>query len=417
MGHPYRAVGWNLQKRRYDLILVFFFLVFVGVFAGIAAIRQDPITIETVLIRALGLAAIVLLHVVLSIGPLARLDRRFLPLLYNRRHLGVTMFLVALGHGVFSIVQFHALGDLNPILSVLVSDGSYSRGASNLPFQPLGLVALILLFLMAATSHDFWLKNLGPPTWKTLHLGVYFAYFLAVMHVALGALQVERHPLPALLLLAGSVWIAGLHLAAWQVEHRETPPPDSIQLRAPAPLPTSSDGHDSAADQGLKPSQADPRRLPAKAAEMEAIEPVLDGFVRLCHVNEIEENRAATFELEGSLVAVFRYDRKFSAVANACAHQNGPLGEGRIIDGCITCPWHGYQYRPEDGASPPPFEERIATYRLRVVDDHVWIWPHPNPPGTPEPPARIGTQTPSITTTAHAKSTTPETEAGVGGAT
>jgi nitrite reductase/ring-hydroxylating ferredoxin subunit len=29
--------------------------------------------------------------------------------------------------------------------------------------------------------------------------------------------------------------------------------------------------------------------------------------------------------------------------------QNGPLGEGRIVDGCITCPWHGYQYRPDTG--------------------------------------------------------------------
>ena len=54
-------------------------------------------TIETQLIRALGTCALLLLHVILAIGPLARLDRRFLPLLYNRRHLGVTMFLLALG--------------------------------------------------------------------------------------------------------------------------------------------------------------------------------------------------------------------------------------------------------------------------------------------------------------------------------
>jgi sulfoxide reductase heme-binding subunit YedZ len=164
MGHLYQAVGWNRQKRIYGLSLVGGVLIFVALFTFLGARLQPHATIETLLIRALGLAAIVLLHIVLSIGPLARLDRRFLPLLYNRRHLGVTMFLVALGHGVFSIVQFHALGDLNPILSVLVSDGSYERGAGLLPFQPLGLAALVLLFLMAATSHDFWLKNLGRPS-------------------------------------------------------------------------------------------------------------------------------------------------------------------------------------------------------------------------------------------------------------
>ena len=39
-----------------------------------------------------------MLTMILSIGPLARLDRRFLPLLYNRRHFGVLTFLVAALH-------------------------------------------------------------------------------------------------------------------------------------------------------------------------------------------------------------------------------------------------------------------------------------------------------------------------------
>jgi len=62
-------------------------------------------------------------------------------------------------------------------------------------------------------------------------------------------------------------------------------------------------------------------------------------------------------------IAVFRYDGTVAAVSNVCWHPAGPLGEGRVMDGCITCPWHGYQYPPEDGCSPPPFNERIATCR------------------------------------------------------
>ena len=56
----------------------------------------------------------------------------------------------------------------------------------------------------------------------------------------------------------------------------------------------------------------------------------------------------------GERIAVFRDGTQVGALSNLCAHQNGPLGEGRVIDGCVTCPWHGYQYRPEDGCSPPP---------------------------------------------------------------
>ena len=69
-------------------------------------------------------------------------------------------------------------------------------------------------------------------------------------------------------------------------------------------------------------------------------------------------------------------------MANACRHQGGPLGEGRILDGCIVCPWHGYQYRPEDGCSPLPFTEKIPTYRTRIINSRVYVDPAPQPPGT-----------------------------------
>ena len=89
------------------------------------------------------------------------------------------MFTLALSHGVFSIVQFHAVGTLNPLVSVLVSNDRYGTIAQ-LPFQPFGLAALGILFLMAATSHDFWLHNLTAPVWKALHMCVYVAYTLIV---------------------------------------------------------------------------------------------------------------------------------------------------------------------------------------------------------------------------------------------
>ncbi len=161
----------------------------------------------------------------LAIGPLARLDARFLPLLYNRRHLGVTMFLLALVHGVFAVVQFHALGDEDPLVSVftayrrdyrVVADGQVVVG--HLPFEPFGVAALAIFFAMAATSHDFWLRNLGASFWKALHLGVYMAYGLVLAHVAFGALQSERSVVYPALLIAGFAVLAGLHLAAARKE-------------------------------------------------------------------------------------------------------------------------------------------------------------------------------------------------------
>ncbi len=115
-----------------------------------------------------------------------------------------------------------------------------------------------------------------------------------------------------------------------------------------------------------------------------------DGFVDVGSVDEIPENRAKVVCIAGrERIAVFKYDGKVSAVSNVCAHQGGPLGEGKIVDGCITCPWHGYQYRPGDGCSPPPFTEKIATYEVRVKGRRVLVNPEGKALGTAVAPAVI----------------------------
>src|SRR5207244_12970429 len=120
MSTTYRSIAWNPNKRRYDLVAAGTIVAFLVMAIAVQATLRPELTIETLLIRALGAAAFTLLHVILCIGPLARLDRRVLPLLYNRRHLGVMMFTLALAHGVFSIIQFHSAGTLQPLVSLLV---------------------------------------------------------------------------------------------------------------------------------------------------------------------------------------------------------------------------------------------------------------------------------------------------------
>jgi len=162
--------------------------------------------------------------------------------------------------------------------------------------------------------------------------------------VALGALQSEPSPLLAGFLALGMTLVIGLHLAAGWKEHK-----------------------------------LDAARTLAQA----------DGFVDVCDVKAIPENRARIVSLSGERVAIFRYDDRISAVSNVCQHQNGPLGEGRVIDGCITCPWHGYQYLPDTGASPPPFTEKVPVFRTQVIGQRVLVHPQPLPAGQRVAPACI----------------------------
>ena len=126
MSLGYQAVGWNRQKHIYDRALAVGVCAFLAAFAGAGALTNPHATIETLVIRAFGAAAYVLLHIVLSIGPLCRLDARFLPLLYNRRHMGVTMFFLALAHGGLALFQFHALGNLHPLVSLFTSNTRFT---------------------------------------------------------------------------------------------------------------------------------------------------------------------------------------------------------------------------------------------------------------------------------------------------
>src|SRR5262250_3012861 len=185
MGVEYVSVQWNRQKRMYDAVLVVGVAAYLVIFGGLTKILFPHVTDEILLIRAFGTAALLLLHVILCIGPLCRLRPEFLPLLYNRRHAGVTCFLLALIHAVLVVVTYHAGSDTNPILSIFVSS-PVTRSLAGVPFQPFGFFALVILFLMAATSHDFWLANLTAPVWKALHMMVYFAYGSLVLHVTFG---------------------------------------------------------------------------------------------------------------------------------------------------------------------------------------------------------------------------------------
>ena len=344
MGVTYQTILWNKNKKAYDKVLGAGVLVCLLSFAAFQLLLHPDITIETLIIRATAGTALLLLHFILVIGPLSRIDRRAMPLLYNRRHLGVTMFFLAFSHGVFSIIHFHALGDINALVSVFVSNQNY-LAISEFPFQVLGFFALFILLLMAVTSHDFWLKNLSPRIWKGLHMLVYVAYVLIFAHVALGTLQYEDHPVYWILLIAGFMSISSLHLYAGRKEWRKLK------------------------DQNSRLEEA--------------------GFFLVGSVNEIEEDQARIFFINGENIAVFKYDGKISAVSNICRHQMGPLGEGRIIDGCITCPWHGYQYLPESGQSPPPFKEKIPTYQVRILKDKIWINPAPLAAGSFIEPAKI----------------------------
>ncbi len=90
--------------------------------------------------------------------------------------------------------------------------------------------------------------------------------------------------------------------------------------------------------------------------------------------SELGEGEHRTADADGVRVLLYRTAAKVHAVASTCTHMGGPLGEGTIENGCVTCPWHGSTFRLEDGgiergpaSTPQPsYEARIQNGRIEV---------------------------------------------------
>lgn len=348
MSARYVPVQWNRNKWLYDLTIIAGIVVYILVFLKLAPEFQDvtrPIDKSTYRMQAFGSCAFLMLTAILCIGPLCRIDRRFLPLLYNRRHFGVLACAVAIVHASYVLGWYYAFSPVDPYVALLGINTSFGQ-VLGFPFEIFGVAALLILFILAATSHDFWLKFLGPPLWKAIHMAIYVAYGSVILHVALGHLQSSKTPIMAMVVAVSLAAVVTLHLIAARIEARNDE--DAPASADETPWVVAGRLHDLAEDHGMVVAVENAER-----------------------------------------VAIFRYDGKLSAVSNVCAHQNGPLGEGRVIDGCVTCPWHGFQYRPADGCAPAPFTEKIATYRLALEGDTIMLDPRPLAAGTFVEPVRI----------------------------
>jgi len=90
--------------------------------------------------------------------------------------------------------------------------------------------------------------------------------------------------------------------------------------------------------------------------------------------SELAEGKPRKAEAAGMDVMVVRHRGGICALAERCTHAGGPLHEGDIGDGTVTCPWHGSIFSLDDGTvrrgparSPEPaFETRVVDGRVEV---------------------------------------------------
>ncbi|RME00989.1 MAG: non-heme iron oxygenase ferredoxin subunit [Deltaproteobacteria bacterium] len=99
----------------------------------------------------------------------------------------------------------------------------------------------------------------------------------------------------------------------------------------------------------------------------------MDRAIAVATLSEIPEGTSKRVEVAGRIIALFHRNGRFYALDHHCPHRGGPLGEGCVEGDVVICPWHGWQFRLEDGISPINPAARVATYPVTVRGDRILL--------------------------------------------
>lgn len=97
------------------------------------------------------------------------------------------------------------------------------------------------------------------------------------------------------------------------------------------------------------------------------------GF-KLANVSDIPKKGGLVVKGPNSTeIALFNNHGIIYALDNCCPHMGGPLAEGEIENGCVTCPWHGWQFEISSGIRQDADGGDARRIPIEVVGDEIFL--------------------------------------------
>ena len=87
-----------------------------------------------------------------------------------------------------------------------------------------------------------------------------------------------------------------------------------------------------------------------------------DGWIDVGAAAELAGTALRRVAVENSELAISWRDGTFGAVANACNHAGGPLGDGHLDGDYIVCPWHHWKFHRATGTGCGGPSESLFAY-------------------------------------------------------
>ena len=96
-------------------------------------------------------------------------------------------------------------------------------------------------------------------------------------------------------------------------------------------------------------------------------------FQAVGRVDEFAAGRGRMVTVNGRHVALFRLGDEFFALDNMCLHRGGPLCDGDIVDGVVTCPWHFWSYEIKTGTMVQDPRVGVSKHEVRIEGEVISV--------------------------------------------
>ena len=91
---------------------------------------------------------------------------------------------------------------------------------------------------------------------------------------------------------------------------------------------------------------------------------------------DLSEGKLTRVEAGGTPVVLYKRGSDILAISATCTHVGGPLDEGEVENGCVTCPWHGSQFALDNGrVIHGPATDDARAFETRIQKGQIQVRP------------------------------------------
>ena len=101
--------------------------------------------------------------------------------------------------------------------------------------------------------------------------------------------------------------------------------------------------------------------------------PITSTWVKVATIEQVSEFGVLAVQLAGNSLILHRQGATVTCYRNACAHLGYPLEGGKVENGIITCPSHGFQYKLETGECLTAPDISLQSYLVKIKGDKVFV--------------------------------------------